>query len=155
METLFKYRDLILRPRFGMLGYFALPYFILFEALGPLIECTGYLTTIFGLLFGVLDAHVSILFFVAAVVNGIVLSASCVVLEELSTRRYPDVKSLATLLMAAVVENFGFRQMVTFWRAQAIIDLLRGVKSWGVMERKGFGAPVNSHGTTEHIRDCA
>jgi cellulose synthase/poly-beta-1,6-N-acetylglucosamine synthase-like glycosyltransferase len=155
VETLCKHRDLILRPGFGMLSYFALPYFIIFEALGPIIECTGYLTTIVGLLFGLLDAHVSILFFVVAVLNGIVLSASCVVLEELSSRRYPDVRSLAALLMTAVMENLGFRQIVTFWRAQAIIDLLRGVKSWGVMERRGFGTPVSSQRTTEHLRDCA
>jgi cellulose synthase/poly-beta-1,6-N-acetylglucosamine synthase-like glycosyltransferase len=138
LETLWKHRDIILRPGFGALGWFALPYFAVFEALGPIIEVTGYAVTLIGLFFGLLDSRICALFFVAAVVNGIVLSASCVVLEELSTRRYPRVKNLAFLLIAAILENLGFRQLIAFWRAQAIIDLFRGVKTWGAMERKGF-----------------
>jgi len=140
VETLWKHRDVVMRPGYGMLGWFAMPYFVVFEGLGPFIECGGYLATIAGLLFGLIDFDSSTLFFVTAVLNGMVLSASCVVLEELSTRRYPQVKNLATLLVAACLENLGYRQIMTFWRAAAIIDLLRGDKSWGVMERKGFGA---------------
>ncbi len=141
VETVWKHRDLICRPGFGALGWFALPYFVVFESLGPLIEFTGYAVTIAGYLFGLIDSEMAILFFLSAILNGIVLSGSAVVLEELSTRRYPHVKNLAILLMASVLENFGFRQVISLWRAEAIWDLLRGVKSWGRMERKGFGAP--------------
>ncbi len=139
IETLWKHRRMILRPRFGVLGWFALPYYVVFEGLGPLIEVTGYAATLAGLALGLVDTRVAGLFLFAAVLNGIILSASCVVLEELSTRRYPRVKSLAILLAAAVLENLGFRQLVALWRVQAIADLVRGVKTWGAMERKGFG----------------
>jgi hypothetical protein len=88
---------------------------------------------------GLFQPQIALLFFIAAVVNGIILSSACVVLEELSTRRYPKVSHMAVLVVAAVVENFGFRQITTYWRAQALWDLLKGNKSWGKMERKGFG----------------
>jgi hypothetical protein len=37
-----------------------------------------------------------------------------------------------------VLENLGFRQLLTVWRAQAFVDLLRGRGGWGAMQRKGF-----------------
>ena len=48
---------------------------------------------------------------------------------------------LLTLIGASLVENLGFRQLLTFWRAMAFVDLLRGKKSWGAMERQGLKTP--------------
>ena len=36
---------MILNPRYGIVGLLALPYYVLFEALGPMIEISGYLVT--------------------------------------------------------------------------------------------------------------
>ncbi len=45
------------------------------------------------------------------------------------------------LFLGAVVENFGFRQLLMIWRTQGLIDGLRGKEGWGAMERRAFGAP--------------
>jgi hypothetical protein len=60
------------------------------------------------------------------------------VLEEFTTRRYPLVRDVLWLLTAAVAENLGFRQMLTWWRTQGLIDGLKGKTGWGAMERRGF-----------------
>ena len=138
IETLWKHRAMVARPGYGLLGFLALPCFVLFEGLGPLVESAGYVITALGLSLGIFAPRIAILFFIAAVVNGIVLSGACVVLGELSTRRYPRVSNVLSLLVAAVGENFGFRQLLTLWRAQAFWDLWKGKKSWGTMERTGF-----------------
>ncbi len=44
------------------------------------------------------------------------------------------------LLVAAVFENFGYRQWNALVRARACWRLLRGSRSWGEMARAGFGA---------------
>ena len=41
LEGLMFNRDMIGRRRYGTLGVFALPYNLVFEAIGPLIECSG------------------------------------------------------------------------------------------------------------------
>lgn len=125
-------------PKFGVLGWFAFPYFLLFEMLGPLVEVTGYFLTVIGLLLNVISVKVALLFFLVSVVFGILLSVSALLLEELTMRRYPSVKDLMKLLLAAVIENFGFRQLMTLWRAQGLIDGIRKKQGWGKMERKGF-----------------
>ena len=138
IETVWAHKGMIANPRYGLLGLFAFPYFVLFEMLGPLVELSGYILTLTGFCAGLLHWTMALLFFLAAVLYGTVLSMASVVLEELTTRRYPGVSNLVGLMIAGAIENFGFRQVLTVWRAQAFIDLLRGNKNWGRMERKGF-----------------
>ena len=82
-------------------------------------------------------------FFLATVLYGMILSVGSVVLGELSTSRYPQVRNMLLLVAAGILENLGFRQLLALWRAQAFWDLLRGRKHWGVMVRLGFGRPAS------------
>jgi cellulose synthase/poly-beta-1,6-N-acetylglucosamine synthase-like glycosyltransferase len=138
VESLWLHRKMMFNPKFGVLGMFAFPYFLFFEMLGPFVEVTGYFLTIMGFLLGLISLKVALLFFIVSVVFGILLSVSALLLEELTMRRYPSVKDLLKLLLAAVIENLGFRQLMTLWRAQGLIDGLRKKQGWGAMERKGF-----------------
>jgi hypothetical protein len=106
--------------------------------LGPAIEMAGYLFTVAGIILGVVSMKIAVLFFVVSVLFGVLLSMSAVVLEEFTMRRYPSVVDLLRLLAAAVLENFGYRQLLTFWRLQGVFDGLRGKRGWGAMERRGF-----------------
>ena len=133
------HKRMLLNPRFGAVGIFALPYFFLFEMLGPAVELLGYVLTFSGIVFGLIRPAVAILFLVVSILFGIVLSMSSVVLEELTQRRYARPSDLLRLFVASVVENLGFRQLLTVWRTQGLIDGLRGKQGWGAMERRGFG----------------
>lgn len=138
IESLWLHRSMIGRPRYGVLGLLVMPFFVLFEMLGPLVEVAGYFLTLAGFCAGVLSWNIALAFFFASALYGTILSAASVILEELSTRRYPEVRSLLTLVAASVIENLGFRQLLTLWRALAFIDVFRGKKAWGAMERKGW-----------------
>ena len=48
-------------------------------------------------------------------------------------------RELATLLLFAVFENIGYRQLTIRWRFKGLFDYLRGKKSWEKFERIGFG----------------
>ena len=137
-ETFWIHRDMVFRPKFGGLGMFTFPYFILFETFGPLVELAGYGLTLLGLCLGIFHLEVVYLFFLAAVLYGMILSTASVILEELSTKRYPQVRNLLVLIATSLIENLGYRQLMTFWRAMAFVDLARGNKSWGAMERQGL-----------------
>lgn len=138
VESIGRHRRMILRPRYGAIGLFAIPYFLIFEMLGPLVELIGYVVTIVGLATGLISVNVALLFAVVSILFGVMLSLSAVVLEELTRRRYPSPADLARLFLAAVLENVGFRQLHTWWRTRGLIDGLRGKQGWGAMERRGW-----------------
>jgi cellulose synthase/poly-beta-1,6-N-acetylglucosamine synthase-like glycosyltransferase len=125
-------------PKYGSVGWLAMPYFLIFEAVGPLIEVSGYIVTAIAVMFGLLDVVFAELLFLAAVVLGAMISLSSVLLEEMSFRRYPKVRHLLLLSALGVIENFGYRQLTTYWRLRGVIDFVRKKQGWGVMTRKGF-----------------
>ena len=61
------------------------------------------------------------------------------VLEELSFRRFPRRLDLLQLVLIGILENFGYRQVNTWWRVVAFGDYFRVNLTWGKMGRKGFG----------------
>jgi len=138
MDTLVRHRKMLFNPSYGTVGLLAMPYFFLFEFLGAVVELVGYVALAVGLLLGVLNLGFAIAFFIAAVGLGTIFSVAAVLLEELRLRRYPRWIDVAKLTLYGVLENFGYRQLTTFWRVTAIISFLRNNQSWGAMERQGF-----------------
>ena len=138
LQVLGYHRSMIMNPRYGMVGLFAMPYYLIFEALGPILEFSGFTVTLLALAFGLLDWRFAQLVFLAAIAYGAVISVGSVLLEELSFRRYPRVRDLLTLALVGIVENFGYRQLTTWWRLMGIVDYFKKKQGWGAMTRKGF-----------------
>ena len=119
-----------------------MPYFFLFEFLGPIIEILGYAAFAGGLLLGVINAPFALAFFLAAVGLGVLLSTAAVFLEELRLERYPRWRDLFKLTAYGILENFGYRQINTLWRVGA--DLLFSAasnQSTGVQWNARVSAP--------------
>ena len=100
----------------------------------------GYLVTLVGLAFGLLNVSFALLFVLVAWGYGMLLSIWAVVLEEVSFRRYRRFGDLFRLLLFAALENFGYRQCTVWWRLKAFASVWRRVNVWGDMSRKGFGS---------------
>ena len=141
VDSLWRHREMFMNPRYGGVGLFAFPYFTLFEMFGPLVESLGYLLTVVGVMFHIISTYVAILFFTVSIAFGILLSTSAVLLDELTPCKFPNWRHTLTLFGAAILENFGFRQVLTVWRAQGLWEGVRGKKAtWGVMTRRGFSS---------------
>jgi hypothetical protein len=109
---------------------------VIVEALSPIIEVLGMIFTILLAYFGYLNIAASLLFLAAVVGLGLLLSSLALLLEERSFHVYPSFKDTATLFFWAVLENFGYRQMNSWWRLQGTWQWLRKSESkWGVMVR--------------------
>jgi hypothetical protein len=138
MQVLGYHKKMLFNPRYGVIGMFAMPYYLIFEALGPIIECAGFVVTIVAVSLGLLDIKFAQLLFLAAIAYGAVISVAAVLLEELSFRRYPRASQLLVLASVGVIENFGYRQLTTWWRLKGVRDFFKKTQGWGTMTRKGF-----------------
>jgi cellulose synthase/poly-beta-1,6-N-acetylglucosamine synthase-like glycosyltransferase len=138
LQSLSRYRRMMFNPRYGLMGMVVLPYFLIFETMGPFIETLGYISVPLAWALGLLNTKFFLLFFVLAVAFGVFLSVAAILLEEISYRRYPSWSDLWKLLICGVAENFGFRQMLAVFKIQAFWEYLRGLRRWGKLERVGF-----------------
>ena len=139
IAAVWEYRGMLFNPRYGRVGLVAVPFFALGEMLAPLIEVLGYVVTIAGLAYGVINVSFALLFLLVAWGYGMLLSLWAVGLEEASFQRYRRVGDLARLLLFATLETFGYRQRTVWWRLKAFATVWRRRQVWGEMVRKGFG----------------
>jgi cellulose synthase/poly-beta-1,6-N-acetylglucosamine synthase-like glycosyltransferase len=137
-ETLDHCHTMLGRPRFGRIGLFALPYMMAFEYLSPLIEVAGWTILPIGWALGLLSASSFVVFTAASLAYGLCVSIATLLLEELSFRRYREPADLLRLVRAAVLENFGLRQLHSWWRLVALVTWRGRPQTWQSAARQGF-----------------
>ena len=78
-----------------------MPYFIVFELLGPTIECVGYALFVLALALGLVSLPFALAFFAVSLTYGLVLSFLVILMEERAFRRYPGWSDLDRLTLCA------------------------------------------------------
>lgn len=137
-ESLSSHWGLMFHRHGGLPGWVAFPFMVLFEWLGPVIELGGYLFMCIAYAFGFISWEAFFVFFFVALGLGVLLSASGLLLEEMSFSMYRRPRHLAVLALVVVAENFGYRQLNTYWRMLGFLQWIsRREGHWGTMKRKG------------------
>lgn len=137
-DTMWRHKKMLFNPRYGILGFLPVPFYTFFETFGPVIEVVGYITVILSLLLGVIDYQFAILFFIAAILLGMIISILSIICEEFTFRKYPKGTDVLILGIFSFFENFGYRQLHAWWRMRGFFDFMTGKDDWGRMKRKGF-----------------
>jgi cellulose synthase/poly-beta-1,6-N-acetylglucosamine synthase-like glycosyltransferase len=151
-EILGKHRRMIGNPRYGRIGLLALPYYVVFELLAPFIELTALVLLPLGLWMHAVDLEFAWRFALVAYGYGLLVSLVSLFIEEVSFHRYPRWSDLWRGVVAAILENFGYRQILAVWQVSGALNAWRGRTAvWGSMHREGFDVherdaePVAAH----------
>ncbi len=136
-ESLWRHRQLMFHRNGGWVGWVGMPFMLLVEWLSPAIEVVGYVYMLLGLLLGFVDYQVMAIFLSVSIGFGTLLSVMGLVLEEISFKVYSRPGQAVRLFAAAVLENFGFRQLVSLFRLLGILQWLAGTEhQWGEMNHQ-------------------
>jgi cellulose synthase/poly-beta-1,6-N-acetylglucosamine synthase-like glycosyltransferase len=138
LETYRKHRDMFLNPRYGRIGFLGFGQVWIVDVIGPIIEIIGYALVPPLWLLGLISFEYLLAFIAVVFTFGVFISVATLVLEEVQLRRLKNARDLATLTVAAIFENFGYRQLNNFWRLRGWWQFLRKKQGWGTMVRKGF-----------------
>lgn len=138
MQTVMKHNYMILNPRYGLMGMISMPFHAYIEAIGCVVEAAGLILLPFSFLVGAMPFSLFLMLMFLAVGYGTLLSIGSVLLAEATVRRYPSYSDVLTLLLFALVENFGYRQMVAFIRAQGVLQYFYGKRKWETVLHRGM-----------------
>ena len=163
-ESLRYHRAMLCRRKFGRIGWFALPSFWVFEYLGPLVELGGYALVLFLVVMEhvlgtrLLDYDYLWAFLLASLGYGVLVNVCAVLVgawrfrfglaDRLQRGLLPFTRrrDVLVLLVYAVLENLGYRQLTLYWRLRGLLDAWRGKTGWEKFARVGFreeGAPAH------------
>ncbi len=159
LEVLWIHRKMMLRPKFGRIGMFSLPYQLFFEALAPILELIGYLIVPFSWFVGILSTRALFSFVAMAMAFNLLLSTGSVLtaiwrirlrghLEAYSLFDYRGFFTLLILVVSGFASNLGYRQYLLFWQIKGLRDFLAGRKSWDKFARKGFQTQIQPGAST-------
>jgi poly-beta-1,6-N-acetyl-D-glucosamine synthase len=138
IETLIMHKKLFFNPKYGVLGLLSYPYWTFFEWLAPIIEFLGLIYFTILAIFG--QPNWSFFFLLLAFVLTFAISMStwAVLFEEVTFHKYKQKREIFRLIIAGFLEPIFFHPLTVFWSIRGNIDYLRGIRSWGKMDREGF-----------------
>lgn len=136
MDTLLHYKKLILNPKYKSIGLIAVPYNWLFELLGAVVEVIGYFIIPFSLIMGELNLFYFIIYFLMASMLGIMISFGGLILEQYTKRGVMSAKQCVQLALYGILENFGYRQLITIFRVEGMLKYKKLKNRWGSIKRK-------------------
>ncbi len=122
-------------PRYGKVWMVTWAAMFLFEYVAPIIEFIGWITIPAAYLLGALNLTSLILLLGLAFGVGLLNSLVALLLDE-SYGYFNSKADTARLVVMALIENLGMRQITVVWRIRAVLGG-KGTKVWGNMERKG------------------
>lgn len=138
LDTLISHKNLLFNPRYGMVGMVAVPYNWMFELLGAVVEVLGYFIIPFSLIMGELNVFFFVIYFLLATLLGIMLSIGSLILEQYTKKSAMTAKQYILISVYAILENFGYRQLITLFRVEGIFKYRKLRQTWGKIERKEF-----------------
>jgi cellulose synthase/poly-beta-1,6-N-acetylglucosamine synthase-like glycosyltransferase len=142
-QTVLKNHDMMFNPKYGVTGLFSMPFHAYLEALGCVVEALGTVLIPVSYIVGGMPFSLFLVFMFLAMGYGTLLSMGSVVLEEITIRRYPKLRHVLVLMAYAVIENIGYRQLITIFRAQGVLQFFTGRRRWEVVHHKGLDVARN------------
>ncbi|NOV03777.1 glycosyltransferase family 2 protein [Paenibacillus planticolens] len=139
-DNLLSYKSMMLNPKYGTIGMVTLPYYWLFELVGPIVEFLGYIFIPLAYLFGLLEFNSFLIYFIIAFLLGSTLSMGSILLEQISFRKYTTFLDTMRLVAFALLENLGYRQLTILYRIEGIFKFRKGRHAWGTIKRKQFAS---------------
>jgi cellulose synthase/poly-beta-1,6-N-acetylglucosamine synthase-like glycosyltransferase len=135
MTAVKDFMPMTFNPKYGKLGTITWAAMFLFEYMAPIIEVVGWVTIPTALLLGALNTTSLLILLALAFGIGLLNSLVALLLDE-SYGYFNSRADTARLIVMALIENFGMRQLTVAWRIRAIVGG-KVTRAWGNMERRG------------------
>ena len=139
MESLFENSDMIFNPKYGVIGLFAVPFYILTEIVPPFFEVIGYALLAVGIGMHVLPLKILLIFFVVTWGYSLIHTFYALIMENYEIGNKVPLHHFVIRLFVSIVENLFYRQINLWCKLKGFFRFFTAKREWGVMERKGFG----------------
>ncbi|MDQ2895063.1 MAG: glycosyltransferase family 2 protein [Actinomycetota bacterium] len=127
LEVLWKYKTMIFNPRYGLVGILTMPYLLLYEGLGPLVEAFAYGFVAVVAVLGVLNVQYLILFLAFSFGLNAAIRLAAVLMDVLFFETY-DRRSVVHLCLLTLLEPVVYRPLLLGPRLYAFYEFLTGHK---------------------------
>ncbi|MHB8346703.1 MAG: glycosyltransferase family 2 protein [Acidiferrobacterales bacterium] len=143
-DSIWHNRIMLFNAKYGKAGVIGMPYFLIAELLGPIVEFIGYFGFVLFLVLHMVNPVFATLFFTFSILWGMWLNASAVLLDNFVIHRYEKLTDSYKIALLGSLEYLGYRQLVAVERLIATFQVWRS--NWGNMKRKSIQGSESGSG---------
>ena len=133
-ETVWHYRRMWFRRRYGAVGLVGTPFYLLTEVLAPAFELLGLVALVGAIALGLFQPLTFAVLVAAIAFTNAALTASAIYFEDMQSRSYRK-RDLLVLLLLTPLDFVLYRPIILWARLKGSWGFLRGDKSWNKFER--------------------
>lgn len=134
METVWHYRHMLFRRRYGTVGFLGLPYYVLGEVCAPFFQALSLLLVPITLATGTMQWPEFVRgIAIIAIASGLFTAAALFIQER--TQRQMSTGQLVLMLAMAPLDLVLYRPVIAYAQCQGAVGFLRGDRAWHKYER--------------------
>lgn len=137
LDVLVRHRRMIFNPKYGSAGMLAMPYFVVVEALSPLVEAVGVMFVLVALAIGWISPS-SLIPIAVLYLLGICASYAVIILDDIVFETYRRTRDRVRMAAYVLFEQIIFRPLTLVWRLWGLWLFLQGRTEWGAHDRRGL-----------------
>lgn len=135
MTSLFNHRYMAFNFHYGFIGLFSYSYFIVYEMLSCLVDIFGLIFIMISYFTGFLNFSFFITFMLIYIIYNMVISIVAIKCEEFMFQGSLSFCDKMKLILFSIIENFGYHQLLSFYRLSAFIGYRRQKHQWKKINR--------------------
>lgn len=147
-QVLALHKHMLFEPRFGITGMIAMPYYMFFELLVPLIKVFTIIFLIVSAFYGLLNYYWLLLLLLGIMVlSAIIMSSITAIVEYWSMNqsqtnrealRYKTFTDWCKLIFAGIIGEIYYAFFKIFAQVAGFMDFFKRESNWKKFERKGL-----------------
>jgi cellulose synthase/poly-beta-1,6-N-acetylglucosamine synthase-like glycosyltransferase len=134
LETIWHYRRMLGRPRYGTVGLIGLPYYALFECLAPLMQLVSLVSLVASIALGLLQWPAYLSFLGIVVFGTGVPTTWALSLHDAAYRDYAP-RDLVRMLAIGPLDLLVYRPILVYASIRGTWEFLKREKGWNKFER--------------------
>ena len=135
LQSILRHWRMLFNPRYGITGVFGLPFFLIFEALAPLVELLAYSMAIILLVAGLASIKEVLILLFLAYMTGVFLTLLAILISESSRWRTASWSEFWKMIAAVFLDHLGFHQF-------RLLCSLAGTFQYIFLRRHDLGAKM-------------
>lgn len=141
VETVWAYRRIFGRARYGTVGLLGMPYYVFYEALAPVFQVISLATLGLAIWLGILQWPYY-LYLVGIIIFATAIPTSAAIHFDQANLRGYRLRDVARLVLLGLLDFFLYRPVLLWAGARGTWGFLRGEKAWNKLVRNPRGSPV-------------
>lgn len=138
-QNLWMHKGMIFNPKYGIFGMFAMPFWVFFEWMAPIVEVTGLIYYIYLIITSQINWEYAIILLVYVYSFSVMITIISVLWDEITYKQYSSKTEVLKLCGIAFLEPIIYHPLVIFFALKGNFYFITGrTLAWGNMSREGF-----------------